>query len=258
MDGRAERLAENVPAGDLDGCDRGAMDMAAVERDAVEHRPGDALMRRGSSPMTRCSSSRTAASVVRMKPFSVPSPRPLMPASVSTRTNSQFFQPAPTVKVSMPVILMQGQRAARGDEAVGRQPVARLQRRHGAALDVAVGQADPRQRLDDAGLEQGLCDQPGEAATMTWFSAVTRGPTLPAKADGRPRRTASGSARAACRRRCRSSPRSSAASMARSVIKPVETKPTSLPSRSSRALPISNAKPSGSKTTGTLPRSRRM
>ena len=35
-----------------------------------------AFTRRGSSPMTNFSSSRTAASVVRMNPFSVPSPIP--------------------------------------------------------------------------------------------------------------------------------------------------------------------------------------
>ena len=33
----AERFAENVPAGDLDRRDRRAVDVAAVERDAVEH-----------------------------------------------------------------------------------------------------------------------------------------------------------------------------------------------------------------------------
>ncbi len=65
-----------------------------------------AVMRRGSSPMARWRSSWTPASVVAMKPLSVPSPMPWMPASVETRTKSQFFQPAPTVKVSMPVIFM--------------------------------------------------------------------------------------------------------------------------------------------------------
>ena len=41
-----------------------------------------------------------------MKPLSVPSPIPWMPASVCTFTNSQFFQPAPTVKVSISVIFI--------------------------------------------------------------------------------------------------------------------------------------------------------
>ena len=40
MDRRAERLAEDVPAGDLDRGDHGAVDVAAVERDAVEHALG--------------------------------------------------------------------------------------------------------------------------------------------------------------------------------------------------------------------------
>jgi len=60
----------------------------------------------GSWPITRCSSSRTAASVVRMKPLSVPSPSPWMPSSVWTVTKSQFFQPALTVQVSIFVIRM--------------------------------------------------------------------------------------------------------------------------------------------------------
>ena len=62
--------------------------------------------------MARCLSSCTPASVVRMKPFSVPSPMPWMPASVWTLTNSQFFQPAPTVKVSISVIFMSGPQAS--------------------------------------------------------------------------------------------------------------------------------------------------
>ena len=41
MDRRAERLAEDVPAGDLDRGDDGAVDVAAVERDAVEHALGE-------------------------------------------------------------------------------------------------------------------------------------------------------------------------------------------------------------------------
>ena len=40
VDRHAEALAEDVPAGDLDGGDHGAMDVAAVERDAVEHALG--------------------------------------------------------------------------------------------------------------------------------------------------------------------------------------------------------------------------
>ena len=46
VDRHAERLAEDVPAGDLDRGDDGAVDMAAVERDAVEH----ALGERGDPP----------------------------------------------------------------------------------------------------------------------------------------------------------------------------------------------------------------
>jgi hypothetical protein len=57
-----ERFAQNVPTGGFDGGDGGAVDMAVI--------------RRGSCPMARCSSSRMAASVVRMKPFSVASPMP--------------------------------------------------------------------------------------------------------------------------------------------------------------------------------------
>src|SRR6188768_1763984 len=56
--------------------------------------------------MTIGSSSCTAASTVRQKPLSDPSPRPWMPSSVSTRTNSQFFQRLPTAWVVMPVIFM--------------------------------------------------------------------------------------------------------------------------------------------------------
>src|SRR6476659_3077823 len=41
MDRRSERLAENIPAGDLDRRDDGAVDMAAVERDALEQALGD-------------------------------------------------------------------------------------------------------------------------------------------------------------------------------------------------------------------------
>src|SRR6516164_8566136 len=43
MDGHAERFAENVPAGYLDRGDRGAVDVAAVERDAIQHLPGDSI-----------------------------------------------------------------------------------------------------------------------------------------------------------------------------------------------------------------------
>ena len=41
MDRHAETFAEDVPAGDLDRRDDRAMDMAAVERDAVEHALGE-------------------------------------------------------------------------------------------------------------------------------------------------------------------------------------------------------------------------
>ena len=50
------------------------------------------------------SNSRTAASTVRQKPLSEPSPSPWIPSSVSTRTNSQFFQRFPTGCVAIPVI----------------------------------------------------------------------------------------------------------------------------------------------------------
>ena len=65
MDGDAERFAQNVPAGDLDRRDGRAMDMAAIERDAVHQPLRQALMRRGSWPIARCDNSWTAASVVR-------------------------------------------------------------------------------------------------------------------------------------------------------------------------------------------------
>ena len=41
MDRRAERLAEDVPAGDLDRRDHRAVDVPAVERDAVEEALGE-------------------------------------------------------------------------------------------------------------------------------------------------------------------------------------------------------------------------
>jgi hypothetical protein len=41
MDRDAKRLAKNVPASDLDRGDRRAMDVAAIERDAVEHGLGE-------------------------------------------------------------------------------------------------------------------------------------------------------------------------------------------------------------------------
>ena len=41
VDRRAQRLAEDVPAGDLDGGDDGPVDVACVERDAVEHPLGE-------------------------------------------------------------------------------------------------------------------------------------------------------------------------------------------------------------------------
>ena len=63
-----------------------------------------ARTRRGSLPTTRALSSCTAASQVLVKPFSVASPTPYMPSSVSTRTKSQFFQPAPTGNVSTSTI----------------------------------------------------------------------------------------------------------------------------------------------------------
>ena len=47
-----------------------------------------------------------AVSTVALKAFSVPSPTPYKPSSVSTRTKSQFFHGFPTRNVLTPVMRM--------------------------------------------------------------------------------------------------------------------------------------------------------
>ena len=106
--GQADGLAQDVPAGSLDRGDRMLVEVAGCSFETLSNRllRQGGVGRAGSSPIARCSSSWTAVSMVRTKPFSVPSPSPLRPSSVWTRTNSQFFQPAPTVIVSIRVILI--------------------------------------------------------------------------------------------------------------------------------------------------------
>src|ERR1035437_673569 len=121
----------------------------------------------GSWPMTRCSSSRTAASVGLMKPLSVPSPSPTRPVSVWTWTKRKFFQPAPTVKVSMRVIFMESlaQDFLRGRGEVRRgHAVALGEVGQRAALAETIRDADALKPDGEALIHGEVGDRAGEAA----------------------------------------------------------------------------------------------
>src|SRR6476661_3147304 len=122
---------------------------------------------------------------------------------------------------------------------------------HRAAFDVAVGETDARERLDDAALEQRLGDEAGEAADLD----VVLGRHDVVHRSGKVRHSV-GIER--FYRRHMQHADLDAASGARSVISPVAMIPTSLPSRSRVARPIAKRYRSGSSTTGTLPRRSRM
>ena len=49
-----------------------------------------------------------AAATVAANPLTVPSPKPVTPSSVDTRTKSQFFQALPAMRVSTSVIRIRG------------------------------------------------------------------------------------------------------------------------------------------------------
>ena len=94
------RLADDVPARDLDRGDGRHVDLAAVGVDVADHPLEERLDVVRVDAEVRSWSSSIAAATVAAKPLTVPSPKPWTPSSVSTRTNSQFFQALPTMRVS--------------------------------------------------------------------------------------------------------------------------------------------------------------
>ena len=150
MDRHAEALAEDVPAGDLDCGDHRAMDVAAIERNAVEHALGERV------DAARILSDRQVlqfmdAGLGRLDEAVQRAFADAVNALVGMDLDEEPVLPAGADGEGLDLgdlhcaTLLQG--GDLRDDRLCRQPVSRLQRRHGPAFDVAVGQADPSDLL---------------------------------------------------------------------------------------------------------------
>src|SRR5581483_3789819 len=164
MDRNGKRLPQNVPAGDLDRRDHGAVDVAAVKRDAVEH----ALGERAHAPrilsngemleFANAGLRRADEAVQRPLAYPVqsligvdPDEQPVLPAGA----NGECLDAGDAHGSGEPGDGL--------DDTLGREAVHRLQMGHRTAFDVAIGQTDAGERPGDTAVEQRFSDKAGEA-----------------------------------------------------------------------------------------------